>query len=220
MTTNQLFTFSSGQLASGLVLNANGGILFNGNNANLTGATLNNAAGQTATMNGSGGLVMNSGAIFNNNGTFLAQNNAFFGTTGGGGTINNAGTFTRDTGTGTFLITGGLIFNNSGTVNVNSGGLRLNVGDSGSTPGDFNVAAGATLEFRRQLQPDRQLRRGRGGNSELFRRNPGVNGTFTAQRDQPDRRHDQFQHPHQHRGGECRGWVAPRDLGRSPPAGC
>ncbi len=149
LTANQLFTWSAGSLSGGLVLNANGGILFNGaGTVTLDGATLNNATGQTATMNGTGASVLlNNAAVFNNNGNFLAQNSGFFGTTSGGGTINNVGTFTRDTGTGVFSIQGGLTFNNTGTVNVDSGFLSLNVSDNGSTPGDFNVAAGANLIF-------------------------------------------------------------------------
>ena len=39
------------------------------------------------------------------------------------------------------------MLNNTGAVNVNTGTLQLNGGDGGSTTGDFNVAAGATLQF-------------------------------------------------------------------------
>ena len=116
--------------------NANGGILMPSPGSGfaslfLNQRTLNNAVGQTATMNNDADLIFSNGAVFNNNGTFLAQGNdqdGFF-NQGGGGTFNNVGTFTRNTGTDIFTIANGIIFNNSGTVNVQSGSLELSGGE-------------------------------------------------------------------------------------------
>ena len=145
LTANQLFTWGGGSLAGGLTLNANGGILLSSSTVSLNGSTLNNASGQSTTLSGGAQVAFLNGAIWNNNGTFLAQNDNSLFNNGGGGVFNNIGTFTRNTGTNTFTIGSGVVFNNTGTVNVNSGTLQLSGGDNGATTGDFNIAAGATL---------------------------------------------------------------------------
>jgi hypothetical protein len=144
LTANQsvdvsgLFTWNGGTLTGNGPYNANGGILINTDGVSLSGATLNNATGQTTTLSGANANIgFGSAATFNNNGTFLAQNDqSLFYTGGAASTFNNAGTFTRDTGTGTFTVGGSVAFNNSGIVNANSGTLAFN--------GGFTQTAGTT----------------------------------------------------------------------------
>ncbi len=96
--------------------NANGGILIHNATVFLDLRTLNNAVGQTATLSNPTQMYLSNGATFNNNGTLLAQGNSgsdgFF-DFGGGGTLNNSGTFTRNTGTAIFSIGPGIVFNNT-----------------------------------------------------------------------------------------------------------
>ena len=83
LTVSQMFSWTAGTLSGGLVLNANGGLSLAGTGLlTLNGATLNNPLGQTATDSGAHSFVLANGAIFNNAGTFLAQNNT--GLTAGG----------------------------------------------------------------------------------------------------------------------------------------
>ena len=60
------------------------GSLLNGGSFVSLGRTLNNPAGQTITMSGTGGISFESGGVLNNAGTFLAQNDSAFGNFGGG----------------------------------------------------------------------------------------------------------------------------------------
>ncbi len=140
------FNWSGGTMSGSGVTNANGGIVFGNGDTFLTQRILNIPAGQTAALSQANArFFFQSAAVFNNSGTFLAENNQGLFNNGGNGTFNNSGTFTRDTGTGTFSINSGIVLNNTGTVNVQSGTLRLLGGDTGSTTGDFNISAGATL---------------------------------------------------------------------------
>ena len=86
------------------------------------------------------------GAIFNNNGTFLAQSDQYLYDFSGTGAFNNAGSSTRNNNPGTLTLYN-LAFNNTGTANVQTGTLDLQGGDGGSTTGVYNVSAGATLRF-------------------------------------------------------------------------
>ncbi len=92
-----------------------------------------------ATLSNFAEVFFQNGAVFNNNGIFLAQtSNGFsdgFFDNGGGGTFNNTGTFTRNTAGTVFTIGPDIVFNNSGTVNVQSGTLSLQGGDGGNTTG-------------------------------------------------------------------------------------
>ncbi|MBS0660590.1 MAG: FecR domain-containing protein [Verrucomicrobia bacterium] len=149
LTTNGLLTWSSNAALQGAgTVTAAGGALFGGSAfSDLTGGvTFVLPAGQTATQNGTNEIRLGGGAVFQNQGTFLAQTNFGLSSLPGGGVFNNTGTFTRDTQTGTSTIGGGVAFNNSGTVNVQTGTLSLNGGGVASA-GVFNVAAGATLRF-------------------------------------------------------------------------
>ncbi len=135
-------------LTGGGIINSNGGSQFTGGNGiTLNGITFNNAAGQNAILSVLAPFTLSNGTVFNNNGTFFAQTNVNIAASAGGGTFNNIGTFVRDTATGTFSINGGVVFNNTGLVDVQTGTLNFAGGDGGSTTGDFNVAAGATLNF-------------------------------------------------------------------------
>ena len=90
LTINQLFTWNNGTLSGSGVTNANGGIVFGNTILNLNQRTLNLAAGQTAAMSGANTRIQFlNGAIFNNSGTFFAQNDQDFVFGSGGGTFNN-----------------------------------------------------------------------------------------------------------------------------------
>ncbi len=143
LTINQVFTWNGGTLAGGGVFNANGGIsMAGGSQLNLNAATLNNAAGQTATDSGFHDFGLQSGGIINNAGIWLAQNDLGV-DFGSGGTFNNSGTFTRNVGAGTYQVA--FPFNNTGTVNVDTGTLGLNGG--GTSTGGFVANVGAILSF-------------------------------------------------------------------------
>ncbi len=78
--------------------------------------------------------------------TFLVQNDNDIRNNGGAASLfTNSGTFTRAAGTGIFDISVPLA--NSGTVNVVTGAVSLDGGESAPTIGDFNVSSGATLDF-------------------------------------------------------------------------
>ena len=86
LNVSGLFTWNTGTLTGSGAANANGGLLLNSSTVSLNGKTLNNAAGQTTTLTGaSAQIAFLNGAIFNNNGTFLAQNNNSLFNNGGGG---------------------------------------------------------------------------------------------------------------------------------------
>ena len=126
ITSTGLISWTGGSMSGLGTTNADGGLLLNSTTTLLLSQrTLNNAAGQTATFQGTGDLYFFTGAVFNNSGTFLAENDRSFFNGGGGGVFNNTGTFTRDTSGGTFTVQSGVTFNNSGSVNVNSGTLTV-----------------------------------------------------------------------------------------------
>jgi mannose-6-phosphate isomerase-like protein (cupin superfamily)/predicted secreted protein len=176
-----LFTWSGGSLSGTGILNANGGMLLSGGDATLNSRTLNLAAGQTAAMTGpSTRLFFANGATLNNSGTFLAQNDhAFHNAGGAASTFNNLGTFTRDTATGTFAINGNIRFHNTGVVNVNSGTLQFNGGDTGNTTGDFNIAAGAQIVWNSDFTFAATSDIAGGGSAVFTGGNQQVNGTYT-----------------------------------------
>ena len=100
ITTEELFTWTGGNMTGSGVTQANGGMQlgvpndnFNNYSMYLDGRTLNNAAGQTAAFSGDRSyFYVSNGAQINNAGTFLAQNNTFIGYGGGSPSIfNNTG---------------------------------------------------------------------------------------------------------------------------------
>ncbi len=150
LTINALFTFSGGTLGGGSSLIATGGTLLTGSTTKTLGvAMFSNPAGATMTDGAAstGQLQLDAGAILNNGGSYLAQNNLGIGLLASG-TFNNLGSFTRDSSVGSYAIAP--TFLNSGTVNVNTGSLVFN-GLVSSTNGTFNVASGATLGFASAL---------------------------------------------------------------------
>ena len=105
----------------------------------------------TDTTTWSGNTGANSNAIrfatgtLNNNGTFNDQNAfaSFLDHSSGTNAFNNVGTYNKQSNT---VTTVEAVYNNSGTTNVNAGTMLMQ-GTSTST-GTFNIASGATLEFR------------------------------------------------------------------------
>jgi hypothetical protein len=87
-------------------------------------------------------ITFNNASIFNNGGSFVDAN-GFGSVMSGPGTFNNAGTFDKQSNA---LTNVAVVFNNTGVVNVNAGTLLFNTG--GTSTGTFNIANGATLEFR------------------------------------------------------------------------
>jgi autotransporter-associated beta strand protein len=161
LTVGGLLTLTSGVLyANGASVTADGGILFNPPNNRgfmLDGGTLTNAAGQTATSVGSGTVIVaDSGYVFNNLGTFLAEGNGAFGnglatsdiTPNPTWSFNNQGTFTKSMDTGEFDFGAGVALNvlPGGTVNVQTGTLGL-MGGGTETGAGFTIESGATLDY-------------------------------------------------------------------------
>ena len=62
-----------------------------------------------------------------------------------GGVVHLLGSLVKTGGTGTSFVDP--ILDNDGTVSVQSGTLRMDGGDAGSTTGGFSASSGATLEF-------------------------------------------------------------------------
>ena len=89
-------------------------------------------AGETGILNNSGTFNVTAGGDFSRN--YANASHA----------INNSGAW-NVSGAGTTSHVTGIAFHNTGIVNVQTGTLALHGGDGGSTTGDFNVSAGATL---------------------------------------------------------------------------
>ncbi len=134
LTVTGLSTLSSnGGAINGGTTNAQGGISFNGGGTlSLVGAStvLNNSGAANWT---SGTIRVGAGGTLNNlsGGTFTTNFDGLLRVdSGGNGTFNNAGTFTKSGGTGTTNISDvsngfRVTFNNTGTVNANSGTLAF-----------------------------------------------------------------------------------------------
>jgi hypothetical protein len=137
-TGGTLFGAGSTSFASSLAISGaaskqiSGGLTVNAGNTTWSG---NTAASNNA-------VAFANSSTFNNTGTFT-DSNAFASSMSGAGTFNNAGTYNKQSNTTSTLA---VAFNNTGTVNVNAGTL-LPAG-SGTSSGTFNIANGATLEFR------------------------------------------------------------------------
>jgi hypothetical protein len=103
----------------------------------------------TAILNGSSGALFINGTAptvqIDATGVFDLQSTVGFDNwSGGGGTVNNAGTFRKSINTGTASVSS-WTFNNTGATNVQAGVLTL--GSGGTSTGSFSTAAGATLNF-------------------------------------------------------------------------
>ena len=99
----------------------------------------------TATWTGTGNIRASDGSVFNNIGTFDAQNDRIFDQFSGAlAEFNNSGTFKKTVGTGVTTID--VVFNNTGTLDAQSGTINLTRGGGVST-GVYNAAAGAAIQF-------------------------------------------------------------------------
>jgi hypothetical protein len=155
-------SWSGGTKAGTGTLTAGGGMTISGAASKfISGGTVDNPAGQTAVINGTGTFDMANGGSFTNEGTVDDQVDlAFYGGFGfpecvsPNASFSNSGTFIKSGGAGSTSFvslslgsacTTNVKFNNSGTVKVNSGTLSLEGGQSSG--GSFTVAAGSTLDF-------------------------------------------------------------------------
>ncbi len=120
--------------------------LSGGSDKTLSSRTLNNAG--TITWSGSGNLIADSSVVNNQAGaTFDIQTDAVYYSHSGSGygptsVLNNVGTLQKSAGVNTTSIQ--QVFNNTGTVLVLSGNVNVYAGTS---TGNFNVSAGASLSF-------------------------------------------------------------------------
>jgi hypothetical protein len=137
-TGGTLFGTGSTSFASSLAITGAAG-------KGITGGRTVNAGNTTwggNTGNGNNAITFANSSIFNNTGSFTDAN-AFASTMSGAGSFNNAGVFTKQSNTVTTLAS---VFNNTGTVEVAAGTLLM--GGGGTSTGTFNIANGATLEYR------------------------------------------------------------------------
>jgi hypothetical protein len=128
----------------GLILgDAGGGVL------NLVERTLTNSAGSTGDLLAGAQLIISGGGTFSNAGTFVAAEGTLaYSNSGANNRIENTGTFTRSGGAGDFTVYPGVAFDNSGIVNVETGRLALQGGDSGASTGAFNANGSGVLNFQ------------------------------------------------------------------------
>ena len=148
LTVSGLVTFTGGTISGTSVLNANGGMLIadsptGSSTSFVDGRTINNPAGQTVTWTGSNDIRLGNGAVFNNLGSFLAQNDGDFAVGDGAApSFVNKGSFTSSIG---FVLN--VPFDvPGGSVDVQNGSLVLEDGGS-STGAAFNIESQGTLEF-------------------------------------------------------------------------
>jgi hypothetical protein len=149
--TDQVFmgpaTWTGGTLtgADGTSTTFGGTLTISGANTKTLSGGRDVSAGNTTwsgnTVNNNNAISLASTSIFNNTGTFTDANT--FNSSMSGGTFNNSGSFNKQSNTTTSI---GTVFNNTGTVNVNAGTMLM--GGGGTNGGDFNIAAGAKLEYR------------------------------------------------------------------------
>lgn len=144
LTLNGLFSWTQGSFSgTGTTTIASGATLsMNSSGPKQLARTLVNDGTATWTDNTHWQFT---GGTFQNNSDFTAVVNSGQNDINGlSGTINNAGTFTKQ-GAGSVIVQStGVAFNNSGSVDVQQGTLALR---SGTHTGDFTGATGATLQF-------------------------------------------------------------------------
>ena len=117
-------------------------LLSGGRTVELNGTTT--WGGNTAANNNA---LQFAGATLNNDGTFNDQNAfaSFIDHVSGTNAFNNIGTYNKQANTVTSVEA---VYNNTGTTNVNAGTMLFQGTSTTSSTGVFNIAAGATLEFR------------------------------------------------------------------------
>jgi len=181
LTIGGVFTWSGSTLSIAQTI-ADGGISFAGDGIDvLSGGTLTNSSGQTATLGTGGGVLLRlqNGATFINAGTLNADGNGSqIGYNGGADSFINSGTLNVSA-SGSSLNLGTISTANSGTVNVQAGTLNLSGVDGGLT-GSFTVAAGATLEFSASYTPTSTSSVTGPGTVEFVSGTVNVDGTYSV----------------------------------------
>jgi hypothetical protein len=142
LTINDVFTWTGGTMGGRGSTHANGGMTISSNNGKTLDARTLDYTG-TATWSDTGGIALVNDATWNNlaGATLQATGDATL--SGGAGTFNNAGTFSKSAGTGTTTLSS--ILNNTGTIDAASG--TVNVAGADTATGTFTVETGATLAF-------------------------------------------------------------------------
>jgi hypothetical protein len=142
------FNWSGGTISAVLSLQSN--IAFNISSANPKTLAQNstiNTAGNT-TWTGAGLINVGYGSVFNNTGSFVAQNDSqFYNSTGNMPlpVFNNTGTFRKTGGTNATVFaaaSGGVNFNNTGTVDLRSGTLGIDAGYTTSPSNQLKISIG------------------------------------------------------------------------------
>jgi hypothetical protein len=147
LNLNGPFTWTGGTMAGAGTTNVNNGMNISGAGFKSLDTRVLNITGNTATWSGSGDLGAINGAVIDNqaNATLIAQTDGDQSLVTGGvtGKFLNEGTFRKQASTGSLFIA--IPFSNSNTVSLLTGRIVLSQG--GTSPGNFTVAQGATLEF-------------------------------------------------------------------------
>jgi IPT/TIG domain len=155
VTVTGLVTLNAGTLSGASALNADGGMLINLNSSiyisyfYLQGRTINNAAGQTATLTSSNGdIEASNGSVFNNRGTFVVDGLGYYGDSGTGdpSSFVNQGSFNVSENVGGISF-GAAFYTQGGSFDIKAGsGLELDGGGSsiGST---FAIESDGDLSF-------------------------------------------------------------------------
>lgn len=141
LTVTGLLTWTAGTMSGVGITNANAGLALSGSSAKSLTRTLNNTG--AATWDGTGNFSIGTGGVFNNQGSFTAQNDAAIISGGGTPRFENTGAFVKALGTAATSIS--VPFNNTGSVSVHAGTLKLS--NNGTHSGSFDVVLDATLEF-------------------------------------------------------------------------
>lgn len=150
ITVSGLCTLSGGTIGGSGAINANGGLQVSGFVQLQDSRALNNAAGQTATLQGTSAyLRINGAAVFNNHGTFIVTGNGAMDTTTtvGQQRFNNYGIY-RKSSAGLQMVA--LPFMNHHAVEIGAGTMSMYLG--GSHAGEFSgdgtlLLAGGTHVF-------------------------------------------------------------------------
>ena len=130
--------YSSALAASG----AGAKLISGGRTIELNGTTT--WSGNTGVNNGS---LQFAGGTLNNRGTFVDSNTftSLIDNLGGTNAFNNIGTYNKQGNSVTQVVA---FYNNTGTTNINAGTMQFHGTSTTSSTGVFNIASGATLEFR------------------------------------------------------------------------
>ncbi|MCH8185482.1 MAG: cadherin-like domain-containing protein, partial [Chloroflexi bacterium] len=146
ITVSGTLTWTAGTMSGSgkTTIEATAALNMSGTTKNLNERTLDNLG--TATWTGTGNINARDGSVFNNIGTFDAQNDRTFDWISGAAPVfNNTGTFKKTVGTS--ITTIDVIFNNTGTLDAQSGTINLTRGGGVST-GNFTASATKAIQFK------------------------------------------------------------------------